>query len=110
MATEFDLTDTAELESHDGESIAHLATKVRNASPEFDGSHSQDDVVRVVLQDYLGELSEASEEASELQQSTRERLGLEEVAEARDDVDDATDDSETEAEAKQAEIRNSILE
>lgn len=110
MTTEFDLTDTAELESHDGESITHLATKVRNASPEFDGTDSQDDVVRAVLSGYLGELSEASEEASELQQATRERLGLEEVAEARDDVDDETDGSETEAEAKQAEIRSSILE
>jgi len=109
MTTEFDLTSTAELESQDGESVAHLATKVRNASPEFDGSDSQDDVIRAVLSDYLGELSATSEEATELQERTRERLGLTEAEEAQDDTQADSGGSQTEAEAKQDEIRERVL-
>jgi hypothetical protein len=109
MTDNFDLTETAELsESHNGEKVEHLASKVRNASPEFDGSDTQQDVIRAVLSDYLTELSEASEQASELQEATRERLGLTETAEASD-TSQGDSRGQTEAEDKQEEIRNRIL-
>ncbi|WP_144263721.1 hypothetical protein [Haloglomus irregulare] len=111
MTNSFDLTETAELsESHNGENVEHLASKVRNASPEFDGSDTQQDVIRAVLSDYLTELSEASEQASELQEATRERLGLTETAEASDTSQGDSRGSQTEAEDKQEEIRNRILD
>jgi F0F1-type ATP synthase membrane subunit b/b' len=111
MTNSFDLTETAELESsNDGEKVSHLASKIRNASPEFDGSNSQDDVIRAVLSDYLTELSKASQEASELQEATRERLGLTEVEEATDGTQADSRRSQTEAEEKQDEIRNRILD
>jgi hypothetical protein len=115
MTDSFDLTSTAKLESHDNEQISHLAAKVRNASPEFDGSDSQDDVVRAVLSDYLTELSEASQEAESLQDDVRGRLGLTEEAQDTPEKSEHTRPAEaaegnTEAENKQAEIRNRILD
>ena len=111
MTNSFDLTETEELESsNDGEKVAHLASKVRNTSPEFDGSDTQDDVIRAVLSDYLTELSEASQEASELQEATRERLGLTQAEEATDTSQGDSRGSQTEAEDKQEEIRNRILD
>lgn len=111
MTNSFDLTETAELESsNDGEKVAHLASKVRNTSPEFDGSDTQDDVIRAVLSDYLTELSEASQEATELQEATRERLDLAETAEASDTSQGDSRGGQTEAEAKQDEIRSNILD
>jgi F0F1-type ATP synthase membrane subunit b/b' len=111
MTNSFDLTETAELESsNDGEKVSHLASKVRNASPEFDGSDTQQDVIRAVLSDYLTELSEASEQASELQEATRERLGLTQAEEASDGTQSDSRGSQTEAEAKQDEIRSNILD
>lgn len=111
MTNSFDLTETAELsESHNGEKVAHLASKVRNTSPEFDGSDTQDDVIRAVLSDYLTELSEASEQASELQEATRERLGLTEAEEATDTSHGDSRNTQTEAEEKQDELRSRILD
>jgi F0F1-type ATP synthase membrane subunit b/b' len=111
MTDNFNLTETAELQSNnDGEKVAHLASKVRNTSPEFDGNDTQEDVIRAVLSDYLTELSEASEQASELQQETRERLGLTETAEASETSQGDSRGSQTEAEAKQEEIRSRIID
>jgi len=113
MTQEFDLTAEAELESADGERIEHLATKVRNASPEFDGSDSQDDVVRAVLSSYLSELSDTVQQQSELQERTRERLGLDDDAQLSGDESehsDGTAGSQSPEEEKRDEIRNRILE
>jgi len=101
MSSGFDLTATEELSANRGESIASLATKVRNASPEFDGTHSQDDVVRQLLEERLSQLREEAEKAEEKRASLRSRMGLQ-------STEEASGSSQTEVEAKQAELRERI--
>lgn len=74
MTERFDLTSTEELSAGSGDSIDSLAVKVRNASPDFDGSTTQNEVIRSLLEERLASLEADRETAEEKRAELRNRL------------------------------------
>lgn len=87
------------------ESLTRLSIMIRNGSPQYTGDESPETVAREVLSEELENLTEELSDAEELQDGVRERLGLDDDTDASAELQDG---SQSEAEAKQEEIRKRI--